>query len=235
MAEGRLFILPINISESPLERVLPDYNRYIVNDLRFFIVEKVKTSRQFLRKMNREFPIDDSQFIELDKHNDYSFPDNGLEALKNGQDIGLMSESGYPGIADPGAKIVSKAHELGIRVIPLIGPNSIFLALASSGMNGNGFTFNGYLPIKDPERGRQVKGIVGAIRGNGYAQIFIETPYRNENLFKDFMQNCPTELKLCVAYDVTGQKQKIITKTIGEWKSNKFIFDKTPCVFILGN
>lgn len=235
MSKGKLYIVPINISESSLDKVLPDFNKKTVSVLRYFVVEKIKTARQFLRKMDRSFPIDDSVFFELDKHNNYSFQMEILDELKAGNDIGLMSESGYPAIADPGSQIVSMCQYSGIEVIPLVGPSSILMALAASGMNGNGFTFNGYLPKKDPERSKEVKEIVKIIAKTSFAQIFIETPYRNETIFEDFLKHCPAEMKLCVAYDVTGPEEKIISKSIEDWKKGKFKFDKTPCVFVLGN
>lgn len=234
MSSGKLYIVPIHISESPLERVLPDFNAQIVKELRHFVVENIKTSRQFLRKMDREFPIDDSVFYELDKHNNYSFQMEVLDQLKAGKDVGLMSESGYPAIADPGSQIVSMAQFSKIEVIPLVGPSSLLMALAASGMNGNGFTFNGYLPKKDPERSKEIKNIIQTVIKTGFAQIFIETPFRNEAIFEDFLRHCPDELKLCVAFDVTGPSEKIVTKSIETWKKGKFIFDKTPCVFVLG-
>lgn len=235
MSKGKLYIVPINISESPLERVLPDFNKQTVSALRFFVVEKIKTARQFLRKMDREFPIDDSVFYELDKHNDYSFQMEILDELKAGNDVGLMSESGYPAIADPGSQIVSMCQYSGIEVVPLVGPSSILMALSASGMNGNGFTFNGYLPKKDPERSKELKNVVTTIVKTSFAQIFIETPYRNETIFEDFLKHGHADLKLCVAYDVTGPEEKIITKSIEDWRKGKFQFDKTPCVFVLGN
>ncbi len=235
MSMGKLYIVPINISESPLERVLPDFNKQTVSALRFFVVEKIKTARQFLRKMDREFPIDDSVFYELDKHNDYSFQMEILDELKAGNDVGLMSESGYPAIADPGSQIVSMCQYSGIEVVPLVGPSSILMALSASGMNGNGFTFNGYLPKKDPERSKELKNVVTTIVKTSFAQIFIETPYRNETIFEDFLKHGHADLKLCVAYDVTGPEEKIITKSIEDWRKGKFQFDKTPCVFVLGN
>lgn len=235
MSKGKLYIVPINISESSLDKVLPDFNKKTVSVLRYFVVEKIKTARQFLRKMDRSFPIDDSVFFELDKHNNYSFQMEILDELKAGNDVGLMSESGYPAIADPGSQIVSMCQYSGIEVIPMVGPSSILMALAASGMNGNGFTFNGYLPKKDPERSKEVKEIVKIIAKTSFAQIFIETPYRNETIFEDFLKHCPAEMKLCVAYDVTGPEEKIISKSIEDWKKGKFKFDKTPCVFVLGN
>lgn len=231
---AKLYIIPIPISENPLEQVLPEYNHSIVKELRHFVVERVKTARQFLRKMDREFPIDASDFYELNKHDGYTFQMEALEALKKGQDVGLMSEAGYPGVADPGSEFVALAHRNNIEVIPLTGPSSLLLALAASGMNGQGFTFNGYLPKKDAERASKIKQISQTVIKTGYAQLFIETPYRNEVMLKDLISYCHHELKLTIAYDVTGEKQRIKTKTIGEWGKAPFKFDKTPAVFILG-
>jgi len=232
---AKLYIIPIPISENTLEQVLPTYNHGIVKELRHFVVERIKTARQFLRQMDREFPIDDSQFYELNKHDGYTFHREAIEALRNGNDVGLMSEAGYPSVADPGSEFVALAHKNNIEVIPLTGPSSLLLALAASGMNGQGFTFNGYLPKKDPERASKIKAINQTVIKTGYAQLFIETPYRNEVMLNDIISYCHHELKLTIAYDVTGEKQKIKTKTIGDWSRSPFKFDKTPCVFVLGS
>ncbi|UKN01899.1 SAM-dependent methyltransferase [Paracrocinitomix mangrovi] len=234
MSKGKLYIIPIQISESPLNRVLPDFNTAVVKNLRFFVVERTKTARQFLRKMDRDFPIDDSKFYEQDKHDNYSFHPEVIAAFKEGQDVGLMSESGYPAIADPGNKVVAKAQEMGVEVVPLVGPSSLLMALAASGLNGQGFSFNGYLPVKDPDRSKQIKFYGDLVQKTGYSQIFIETPYRNNNIFEDFTKQLSSGLKLCIAYDVSGSGEKIYTKSIAEWKKQGFKFDKTPCVFILG-
>jgi 16S rRNA (cytidine1402-2'-O)-methyltransferase len=234
MKSGKLYIVPIPISENTLTKVLPDFNHTIVKELRFFVVEKIKTARQFLREMDRTFPIDDSRFFEQDKHNDYAFKEEAIQQLKAGNDVGLLSEAGYPGIADPGTQMVALAHKYNIEVVPLIGPSSIFLALAASGMNGQGFTFNGYLAKKDPERSAQIKQLSHQISKTGFAEIFIETPYRNQAIFDDLMRNCSADLYLSIAYDITGLNQKISTKSIRDWKKSPFKFDKTPCVFIIG-
>ncbi len=234
MSKGNLYIIPIHIAEGDHSKVLPDFNTSIVKDLRFFVVEKIKTSRQFLRKMDREFPIDDSQFFEQNKHDDYSFQQEVIDYLNAGNDVGLMSESGYPAIADPGSRMVTMAQKIGVKVIPLVGPSSILMALAASGMNGNGFTFNGYLPKKDPERSKHIKFVEQLIHRTGFAQIFIETPYRNENILNDFIKHCSGDIRLCIAYDITGEREYIKTKTISEWKRSPFSFEKVPCVFILG-
>ena len=234
MEKGKLYIIPITISDADYQKVLPDYNHEICKRLRHFAVENIKTARRFLRMIDREFPIDDSSFYQQDKHDDYAFSGKVIEQLKNGYDVGLMSESGYPAIADPGNLIVARVQEIGAKVIPLVGPSSILMALAASGLNGQGFTFNGYLPVRDPERSKQLKFIASLVEKTGNSQLFIETPYRNETIFKDFVKNCAPGLKLCVAYDVTGENESILTKTISDWSKNPFKFDKTPCVFILG-
>ncbi len=234
MAKGKLYIIPIPISEENFDRVLPSFNQTIVNELRHFLVEKIKTSRQFLRKMNPTFPIDDSQFYELNKHDDYSFQDEVIQHLQKGIDVGIMSESGYPGVADPGTTFIALAHTHQIEIVPLIGPSSLLLALACSGMNGQGFTFNGYLPKSDAERSQKIKELNSIIQKTGYAQLFIETPFRNEAIFQDLMAHSNPTLLLTIAYDITGAKQFIRTKSIGEWKKHPFKFDKTPCVFVLG-
>lgn len=234
MAKGKLYIIPIPISEDNFERVLPNFNQTIVNELRHFLVEKIKTSRQFLRKMNPTFPIDESQFFELNKHDDYSFQVEVIQHLQKGIDVGIMSESGYPGVADPGTTFIALAHTHQIEIVPLIGPSSLLLALACSGMNGQGFTFNGYLPKSDAERSQKIKELNSIIQKTGYAQLFIETPFRNEAIFQDLIVHSNPTLLLTIAYDITGAKQFIRTKSIGEWKKHPFKFDKTPCVFVLG-
>ncbi|WP_027419363.1 SAM-dependent methyltransferase [Crocinitomix catalasitica] len=234
MSQGKLFIIPIPISDTALDNVLPSLNHELVGPLRIFVVEKIKTARQFLRKMDATFPIDDSVFYEQDKHNDYEFELEIHQLMKEGKDIGLLSEAGYPGIADPGAKIVALAHKNNMKVVPLVGPSSIFLALAASGMNGQGFTFNGYLAKKDPERTSEIKQLVQRIAKTGFAEIFIETPYRNVSLMEDLIRMCPGEILLTIAYDITGDKERIQTKPIELWAKKPFPFDKTPCVFVLG-
>jgi 16S rRNA (cytidine1402-2'-O)-methyltransferase len=233
--KGKLFVIPINISDANLDRVLPLYTMDVAKGLRCFVVEKIKTARQFLRKVDRTFPIDDSEFYELNKHNNYEFEIEVLNRLKSGEDVGLMSEAGYPGIADPGSAVVNMAHKYNIKVESLIGPSSIFLALATSGLNGQGFTFNGYLPKLETDRVRKIKELCQEVRKKGFAQIFIETPYRNQSMFNDLLNHAADEIKLTVAMDLTGKKEFVKTKEIGGWKQNKLTMPKEPCVFILGN
>lgn len=231
---GKLYIIPIPIAEGDWEKQLPQYNREVIANLRLFAVERIKTARQFLRKIITDFPIDDSEFYEQNKHNDYQFSNEFIQKLIEGQDGAVVSESGYPSVADPGDNIVSKAQENGIEVIPLIGPSSLLLALASSGLNGQLFSFNAYLPIKEPQRSKVIKEFEQETSRTGRTHIFIETPYRNGNLFNDFCRVLNGDIKLCVAYDIMGENQKILTKTVQRWKINGFKFDKTPCVFLIG-
>jgi len=157
-----------------------------------------------------------------------------LTALNNASDVGLMSESGYPGIADPGGGIVLTAHENNISVIPLVGPSSIFLALAASGLNGQSFGFSGYVPQKEPLRAEVLKKAVNEILKSGTTQIFIETPYRNQTIFADILKLGDNKLKLCVALDVTGKDESIITKSVEKWKVNSIELPKVPAIFLIG-
>jgi len=232
--KGKLYIIPIPIAENTIAKSIPSYNIELIKDLRFFVVEKVKTARQFLRKIISDFPIDDSTFYELNKHNDYSFESEIFKKLDEGFSVGVMSESGYPGIADPGNKVITKAHQNGIHVSPLIGPSSIFLALASSGLNGQKFTFHGYLPKNESERFQKIKDLNQEIQKNGFAQIFIETPYRNHSLFSELIKYSNPLTKLTVAMDITGEKEYIKTAQIKDWDNLHLKWDKYPCVFILG-
>jgi len=232
---GVLYIIPIPISETEPTKVLSEHTIDIASQLRCFVVEKIKTARQFLRKIDKSFPIDNSEFFELNKHQQYAFEDEVIEKLLNGQNVGLMSEAGYPGIADPGSGVVKKAHQKNINVVSLIGPSSIFLALATSGLNGQGFTFNGYLPKNESDRVKKIKHLNQLIRQNSFAQIFIETPYRNQTMFNDLIKHSFGDILLTIAEDITGNHEWIKTKSVNDWKKQKKQLPKIPCVFILGN
>jgi len=171
----------------------------------------------------------------LDKSGKSSNFDEIQKLLTSEQKIGLLSESGMPGIADPGSEIVTIAHHLGVKVVPLVGPSSLFLALAASGLNGQNFKFEGYLPIKDGELKVRLKQITNAIQQNKTTYIFIETPYRNDRILEYLIKEIPKHLRLCVAKDITGQLESIQTKTIKEWRANKITIGKTPTIFLLGH
>jgi 16S rRNA (cytidine1402-2'-O)-methyltransferase len=234
MSAGKLYIIPIPISEGDLSRSVPAFNVELLKTIRYFAVENTKTARRFLRAIDRTFPINDSQFFELNKHEGYSFDPAALQALKNGSDVGLMSESGYPGIADPGNGLVREAHENGISVVPLVGPSSIFMALAASGLNGQSFAFLGYVAQKEPLRSESLKKAISESMKSAVTQIFIETPYRNQSFFADVLKHADNKLKLCVALDVTGKDESIVTKSVEKWKGKSIELPKVPAIFLIG-
>lgn len=216
------------------EQVIPLGTLEKVRALRFFVVENVRTARRMLGKMHMPCPIDELEFVELDKHN----PENPdllayLGKALDGQDIGLMSEAGSPCVADPGALIVELAHQAGIQVVPLTGPNAMILALMASGFNGQSFCFHGYLPIKKQERVRKIKELEHRSMANNETELFIETPFRNNAMIEDLVKNCRPNTMLCVASNITTEDEKIVSKPISEWKSIKYDWNKKPAVFLI--
>lgn len=229
-----LYIIPTPISEN-LNLTISKEVLEIIYSLKFFIVERARTARRFIKSSGFEGKIDGLTFFELDKRDSNNLPSSFFKPALDGNPIGLMSEAGMPGIADPGAKIVSKAHELGIKVVPLIGPSSIFLSLAASGLNGQNFTFDGYLPVKTPELKKRVVQIEKDILSRGTTHIFIETPYRNNKLRETLLSSFNPAIKLCIASEITGREEYIVTKTIRQWKKDKLIdLHKKTCIFLVG-
>lgn len=230
---GKLYLIPASLGAEDINQEIPSANSLIVSTLNEFIVENVRTARRFLRKAGFTRNFDEVKFHILDKHT----PDHILpEFLKNITDnnpIGLLSEAGYPCIADPGQKIVRKAHEQNIRVIPLVGPSSILMALVSSGFNGQSFVFHGYLPIDKKERVHTIKLIEREALRKGQTQIFMETPFRNNALLADILQNCSNQTLLCVASNITCNNEYIQTMNIAQWKKNTPDLHKMPSVFLL--
>lgn len=231
MSKGQLFLVPIQISDGQLNTI-PQKTIDAIYSLNHFIVERARTSRRFISQTKPPYKIQDLEIIEIDRDDKYL--SEGLSLLKQGHNVGLMSESGSPAIADPGFKFVSLAQKNNIEVIPLIGPNSILLALAASGLNGQQFTFHGYLPIKEPELVKKLKTIQTDVLKSNYTHAFIETPYRNNRIFKILIDNLNKELKLSIARDITGTNELIKTKTIGEWKKTGIEIGKFPTVFSIG-
>ena len=229
-----LYIIPTPISENINQTISKDVLD-IIYSLKYFIVERARTARRFIKSSGFDGKIEDLTFFELDKRDASNIPLSFFKPALDGIPIGLMSEAGMPGIADPGAKIVSKAHELGIKVIPLVGPSSIFLSLAASGLNGQNFTFDGYLPVKTPELKKKLVHIEKDILARGTSHIFIETPYRNNKLREALLNSFNNNIKLCIASEITGKDEYIATKTIGQWKKEKSIdLHKKTCIFIVG-
>jgi len=247
-----LYLIPVPISENDNPELLYPLLEKTVNSLDEFIVEDLKTARRSLRKIGFKGDFDKTVFHVLNEHTDKKNIESYLASTENKKNIGLMSEAGMPCIADPGSEIVKLAHKKNIRVVPLYGQSSIFLALAASGLNGQNFCFHGYLPKEQKERKKKLKEICPPPsppirRGFGsVTHIFIETPYRNNHLLEDILSTCSSDTLLCIAVNVTGTSEKIITKSIAEWKSSFSgvpyegrrgelpNLDKQPTVFLLG-
>ncbi len=232
--KGILYLIPSLLGDSPLENSLPSYNIEIIRSIDEFIVEDIRSARRFLIKAKIEKPIDALTFHLYNEHSKNVDINTIVQGLMNGKNVGLISEAGCPSIADPGAEIIQFAHRNNIRVIPLVGPSSILLALISSGLNGQNFAFNGYLPKKEPDRIKVLRQLETLVWQKNQTQLFIETPYRNDALLKDILNACKDETLLCVASDITLPTEFIKTQSIRQWKSNKQSFNDHPAVFLLG-
>lgn len=216
---GRIYLIPVTLGGDDFLKVIPEKVISLTRQLRFFIVEDIRSARRFLRLIDREFPIDDTVFFELNEHTVEADISHYLEPVYKGSDIGVLSEAGLPGIADPGARIVAMAHRKKISVTPLSGPSSIIMALISSGMNGQNFSFNGYLPVKPEERSSRIRELEKKA-SEGYAQIFMETPYRNQKMLDSLLSVCHNDTLLCIAADITLPAESIRTMKIAEWKKD---------------
>lgn len=213
-------------------KVIPEKVISLTRQLRFFIVEDIRSARRFLRLIDKEFPINDTVFFELNEHTAESDIAHYLEPVSNGSDIGVLSEAGLPGIADPGARIIALAHKKKITVTPFSGPSSILLALISSGLNGQNFTFNGYLPVKPAERSAKLRELEKKA-GEGYTQIFMETPYRNQKMLESITTSCHNDTMLCIAADITLSTESIKTMSIREWKRDLPSLNDKLVVFVM--
>ncbi len=232
MAE--LYMVPNLLSNSDWQSVLPASAYQVLTETKFFIVENTRTARRFLKKINKNIDIEDLTFFTLNKHTDKSEISKFIDPIKKGNKIAVISEAGCPGVADPGAEIVKIAHQKGYRIKPLVGPSSILLSLMGSGLNGQNFTFNGYLPVKTGERIKKIKALEQKAGKDNQTQIFIETPYRNNKLLKDILSSCSSNTLLCIAANLTGKNEFISTKTIGQWKKKIPDLHKQPAIFLLG-
>ena len=229
---GRIYLIPVTLGGDDFLIVIPEKVIGLTRQLRYFIVEDIRSARRFLRLIDKEFPINDSVFFELNEHTGESDITNYLEPIFNGSDIGVLSEAGLPGIADPGAGIIAMAHQKGITVTPLSGPSSILLALISSGLNGQNFSFNGYLPVKPAERSVKLRELEKKA-GEGYTQIFMETPYRNQKMLESIITTCHSNTLLCIAADITLPTESIRTMKISEWKRDLPLLNDKLVVFVM--
>ena len=228
-----LYLIPVPLGDTEHRRVLPEYNREVIRSIRHFIVENVRTARRFLKKAEPSIMIDELTFYELNKHTAPEAVAGYLAPLAKGEPVGVISEAGCPAVADPGADVVAIAQRKHYKVVPLVGPSSILLSVMASGFNGQSFAFIGYLPIEPQQRQRKLHNMVQCINSLDQTQIFIETPYRNNRLMAEMVKSLPPRLRLCVASNITGLDETIITRTIGEWEHAKYDFDKIPTIFLL--
>ncbi len=234
MSKGTLYLLPVPLSDDAARASYTPYLQDTINLITEYIVENEKTARKFLKQAGLTTP--QSQLIvhdygkhKRDKRNLGEF----FVGLLSGKDVGLMSEAGCPGIADPGADIVAEAHRLGVKVIPLVGPSSILLALMASGFSGQKFAFQGYLPIDKADRSKKIKELENQAYKEKQTQIFIETPFRNNQLFAELLKVCKDQTKICVAVSLTAEEEFIATLSVAQWKNRKDDFHKKPAIFLL--
>lgn len=233
MSNGKLYLIPSPLGDNNPNEVIPQPVLDLTCSLGIFVVEEIRTARRYLSKAGLKGKIETLQFYELNEHTQQSQIESYVSILKAGNDVGLISEAGLPAVADPGAQLVSLAHNNGIEVIPFVGPSSLMLALMASGLNGQCFAFTGYLPVKGDERKAKIKLIEKVSSQLKQSQIIIETPYRNDQLFADLLSVCSMNTKICVAADITLPTQTIITKSVAGWKKAPIKIGKRPCVFIM--
>ncbi|QLG43869.1 SAM-dependent methyltransferase [Costertonia aggregata] len=231
--KGKLYLIPSTLGDSAPFEVLPISIKRAIEEIDHYIVENEKTARHFIKKVSSKKSQPSLQIQLLNKFTEPEVIPTFLNPCLEGYDVGILSEAGCPGIADPGADVVNIAHEKNIRVVPLVGPSSIVLAQMASGLNGQSFAFNGYLPIDNSERKGRIKGLEKLSRENGQSQIFIETPYRNDKLLQELTRTLSGTTQLCVACDITLPTEYIRTRSITDWKKITVSLHKRPAIFII--
>lgn len=229
---GKLYLIPNLLGETAIGGVIPEDVVHIIKSIKVFATENVKNTRRYLKKIDKSINIDELTFLDLNEHSDIKDIETYVPYLAD-QDVGIISEAGCPGIADPGAELVALAHKHNYRVIPLVGPSSILLALIASGANGQNFSFNGYLPVTRPERIKALKVFEKQSAVENRTQLFIETPYRNLQLFEDFISSLSPTTRLTIACDITTENEYIKTMLIKDWKHVKPDINKRPAIFVL--
>lgn len=231
--ETALYLLPVTLGDTSVEKVLPSYNKEIITAIKYFIVEDVRSARRFLKKVDRSIVIDDLTFYTLNKHTSPEDISGFLKPLSEGNSMGVISEAGCPAVADPGADVVAIAQRKNYKVVPLVGPSSIILSVMASGFNGQSFAFHGYLPIEPADRMRRLKELEARVYSENQTQLFIETPYRNHKMLEDILKTCRPQTKLCIAANITCEGEFIQTKTVKEWKGKLPELNKIPCIFLI--
>ncbi|PWK26653.1 16S rRNA (cytidine1402-2'-O)-methyltransferase [Arcicella aurantiaca] len=228
-----LYLIPTILAPESSEAVLPNQIKNAITQTDYYFVENIRTARRFISELKLGVVIDNLHFFELTKDTSISDVRKYFDAVPRGQNIGIMSEAGCPGVADPGALAVKVAHQLGVKVLPLVGPSSILLALMASGFSGQSFVFHGYLPIDKIERSKKIKALENESKKE-QTQIFMETPFRNNSFLEDLLNTCQPTTLLCIACNVTGNDEMIQTKTIADWKNKKPDLHKKPTMFLIG-
>lgn len=234
MSNGKIYLIPNTLGGETIHDIIPNEVAQIAVNLRNFAVEDVKSARRLLRKMDREFPIDDSQFLLLNRNTAFHELQQIIKVVQAGENIGIISEAGCPGIADPGAELIALAHEKGIEISPLVGPSSILLALIGSGFSGQTFSFHGYLPKERKDRVRRLKDFEGDARRTGYTHIFMDTPFRNMNVLEDLLNDLADNTMLCIASNLTLHDQRIQTMSVKDWREHAYDLSKIPVMFLIG-
>ena len=229
-------MVPCSIADDgDLARVLPEYNADIVRSINYFVVENLRTGRRFLSRVGMGRPIDTLKMAELNEHTAPAEVEALIAPILAGENCAMISEAGCPGVADPGAALAALCHRHGVRVVPLVGPSSILLALMASGMNGQSFAFNGYLPVKAPERQRALRNLERRARSEHQSQIFIEAPYRNRQMLEAIVASCAPDTRVTVAVDITAESERIVTRSVAEWRrAMPDDLHKRPAIFIIG-
>jgi 16S rRNA (cytidine1402-2'-O)-methyltransferase len=230
---GKLYLIPTTLGDSDPILNIPQQVCSAINTIDDYLVENEKSARHYLKKMGIKKPLSELNLQVLDKHTTPGEISKNMEILKSGKNMGVISEAGCPGVADPGSEAVKWAHKNKIQVVPLVGPSSILLGLMASGFNGQCFVFHGYLPIEKSERVKKIKELEKQAQALKQTQIFIETPYRNNHLLDDLLKSCKAETLLCVAVDISLATEKILSQTIADWRKNSIDLHKRPALFLL--
>jgi 16S rRNA (cytidine1402-2'-O)-methyltransferase len=231
--KGKLYLIPSPLGENDPSEVIPGPVLKSLEGFRTFVVEEVRTARRYLSRAGLKGRIESLEFHELNEHTDQATIEGYLKLFDDGNDVALISEAGLPAVADPGAQLVALAHRHGIEVVPQVGPSSLMLALMASGLNGQSFAFCGYIPAKTEERRSRLRTLEKVSAQLKQTQIIIETPYRNDSLFSDILSVCNGSTRVCIAADITLPEAFIKTRKVSDWKKEKLVIGKRPCVFLI--
>ena len=231
--KGRLFLIPAPLGENDPAEVIPGPVLEALRGLTVFVVEEVRTARRYLSRAGLKGHIDALEFHTLNEHTTPQEVEALSSLFDGGRDVGLVTEAGLPAVADPGAALVALCHRRGIRVVPFVGPSSLMMALMASGLNGQSFAFQGYLPAKTDERRSAIKALEKQSAAHRQTQLFIETPYRNDAMMEDLLRICAPTTRVCIAADITMPDETILTRTVAQWRKEPLTLGKRPCVFLI--